>query len=125
MRKTDGEVWLTFHGYLPTLAGKRSYALSSDYVHLGVTTQAQLRMQAEIREAIQKQKFAAIVVDGHPSRRQAPRLIPVAALTPFSPTPFQSHTQKRWLRGAVFPFRERRVVLLFQRRSASWPEGYQ
>jgi len=65
MRKTDGEVWLTFHGYLPTLAGKRCYGLSSDYVHSGVTTQAQLRMQAEIREAIQKQKFAAIIVDGH------------------------------------------------------------
>jgi len=76
MRKTDGEVWLTFHGYLPTLAGKRSYALSNDYIHLGVTTQAQLRMQAEIREAIQKQKFAAIVVDGHPSRGMAALLHP-------------------------------------------------
>jgi 4-amino-4-deoxy-L-arabinose transferase-like glycosyltransferase len=65
IRRTDGEAWLTFHGYLPELAGKRSYALLNDYTLFGETTEPQQRMQNEIRDAIRNHRFAAIIMDAH------------------------------------------------------------
>ena len=45
------------------------------------------------------------------------RLIPVAALTPFSRTPLQPHTGRRCVWEAHFPFLPKRVVLSFIHRS--------
>lgn len=70
MRGIQGEVWLTFHGYLPTLAGKHNYAPSYDYTAYGDPTPEQQVFQEEVRQAVRNHKFAAIITNGHTLRKE-------------------------------------------------------
>ena len=65
LTKTEGDVFLPGHGYLPTLAGKKTYAhrvaIRDILRHEG--SELALSLQKEIQTAIQSGRFAAIITD--------------------------------------------------------------
>jgi 4-amino-4-deoxy-L-arabinose transferase-like glycosyltransferase len=65
MRAIPGDVYMPYHGYLPTLAGKRSYAHAMAVwdVARGRDEQAKERLIGEIVGAIRQRRFAAVIVD--------------------------------------------------------------
>ena len=61
-----GEVFLPDHGYLPTLAGKRSYAHQSaiwDILRGDQQTKGKVLLAGELKDAIQRQVFDEIILD--------------------------------------------------------------
>ncbi len=60
-----GEVYLPYHGYLPTLAGKRSYAHAMAVwdVARGTNQRATDALIGEIVGAIRRRRFSAVIVD--------------------------------------------------------------
>jgi 4-amino-4-deoxy-L-arabinose transferase-like glycosyltransferase len=65
MRAIPGDIYLPYHGYLPTLAGKRSYAHAMAIwdVARGRNERATAKLLSEITGAIRQQRFAAVIVD--------------------------------------------------------------
>jgi len=66
IRAIDGDVWVVHHGYLPSLAGKRtsaSYGALRDLLRSSDRSQ-RARLDSEIRGAVRSGRFAAIVLDG-------------------------------------------------------------
>jgi 4-amino-4-deoxy-L-arabinose transferase-like glycosyltransferase len=65
MAQVEGDVFVPYHGYLPVLAGKGSYAqgMALGDVIRGSGGQARDRLIDEIRQAIQEQRFGAIILD--------------------------------------------------------------
>jgi len=62
----DGEVYLPDHGYLPTLAGKKTYAHHStiwDVVRADQQNPASVMLRQELRSAISQQVFSMIILD--------------------------------------------------------------
>jgi 4-amino-4-deoxy-L-arabinose transferase-like glycosyltransferase len=62
----EGDVFLPAHGYLPTLAGKQSFAQEmaiSNIVKGKNDDPVKLELLDEMRQAIQEQKFHAIILD--------------------------------------------------------------
>jgi hypothetical protein len=67
----DGEVWIPGHGYLATLAGKRSYAhgaMITDVIRAG-DSRAKDLMVEDLSRAISERRFGALIMDsGFPDR---------------------------------------------------------
>ncbi|MBI5056265.1 MAG: glycosyltransferase family 39 protein [Nitrospirae bacterium] len=68
MAQIDGEVYSPFHGYLPILAGKKSYANQMGMRDVLTTwskkhSQIKARLIDEIKEAVREKKFSAIIID--------------------------------------------------------------
>ena len=65
MRATEGDVYMPCHGYLPDLAGKRSYdhAMAIWDVARGRDEKTKQRLLTEITDAIRQRRFAAVIVD--------------------------------------------------------------
>jgi len=65
MRAIPGEIYVPYHGYLPTLAGKQSYAHAMAVwdVARGGDREASDRLLWQITGAIRQQRFAAVMVD--------------------------------------------------------------
>ncbi len=64
LRSIKGDVWLPYHGYLPVLAGKKSFAhgAMSDILG-GPEGDIRTELIRETQEAILNKKFSAILVD--------------------------------------------------------------
>jgi 4-amino-4-deoxy-L-arabinose transferase-like glycosyltransferase len=64
MTQIEGEIFIPCHGYLPVLAGKKSYAqwVAVEDV-LGGGSESSFKLNNEIREAISKKKFSVIILD--------------------------------------------------------------
>jgi hypothetical protein len=62
----DGEVYIPFHGYLAVMAGKTAQAqgMALEDVFRSTDLDGRAALQAEIREAIEGRRFAAIILDG-------------------------------------------------------------
>jgi hypothetical protein len=62
----DGEVYIPYHGYLAALAGKTTQAqgMALEDVFRSSDEEGRDVLKAEIREAIQGRRFAAIILDG-------------------------------------------------------------
>ena len=62
----DGEVYIPYHGYLAALAGKTTQAqgMALEDVFRSTDEDGRDALKAEIREAIQGRRFAAIILDG-------------------------------------------------------------
>ena len=60
-----GEVWLPYHGYLPVLAGKKSFAHAGtmNVILVGPDGRVKTDLIREIKEAILNRKFTAILLD--------------------------------------------------------------
>ena len=65
VEQIPGEVLIPYHGTLPALAGKRSYAhwMALSDVLRSERGEARDRLSEELKEAIREQRFAAIIVD--------------------------------------------------------------
>jgi hypothetical protein len=65
MRTIPGDVYLPYHGYLPTLAGKQTYAhaMATWDVARGRDREASERLLSQITDAIRMQRFSAVIVD--------------------------------------------------------------
>jgi hypothetical protein len=65
MRAIPGDIYLPYHGYLPVLAGKRSYAHAMAVwdVARGSDSDAAGSLLSEITAAIRERRFAAVIVD--------------------------------------------------------------
>lgn len=62
----DGEVYLPDHGYLPTLAGKSTYAHHStiwDVVRAGQHNPAALKLRKELQDALSQHLFSMVILD--------------------------------------------------------------
>jgi len=60
-----GDIFVPYHGYLPMLAGKKSYAQGmavNDILRSG-ESQIRTKLITEIKEAIREQRFSAIILD--------------------------------------------------------------
>lgn len=65
LAQIDGDVFVPYHGYLPNLAGKKSYAHHSyiaDVIRTG-NGEVNRNLAMEVSTAIRQQKFDAIVLD--------------------------------------------------------------
>jgi 4-amino-4-deoxy-L-arabinose transferase-like glycosyltransferase len=69
--KIQGEVFVPFHSYLPSLAGKNSYAHGEALYSIMSSDRERGRTSLinEIREAVTQEKFQAAIFDVHRSRR--------------------------------------------------------
>jgi hypothetical protein len=66
LAQVRGEVFLPDHGYLPTLAGKKTYAQESaiwDVLRSNQQTKGKLLLAGELKHAIQSQFFDEIIID--------------------------------------------------------------
>jgi 4-amino-4-deoxy-L-arabinose transferase-like glycosyltransferase len=65
VEEIPGEVWVPFHGYLPTLAGKESHAqwYAVADVLRGAAGPIRTQLSEEIQQALRDRRFAAIFVD--------------------------------------------------------------
>lgn len=66
MMQIEGEIFMNFHGYLPVLAGKKSYANQMgmrDVLASDKKSQVRIELLNEIRHAMREKKFAAIIID--------------------------------------------------------------
>lgn len=65
MRAIPGDIYLPYHGYLPVLAGKRSYAHAMAVwdVARGSDSDAAGSLLSEITAAVREHRFAAVIVD--------------------------------------------------------------
>ncbi len=65
IREIDGEVYLPFHGYLGTLAGKRSYAHINCLgdIYRGRDIALQQKITEDVDEAFRRGRFAAVIWD--------------------------------------------------------------
>jgi hypothetical protein len=65
MASIDGEVYLPFHGYLPVLAGKRTYAheMAIRDIFKSNDDRAKQALTAEIDNALRTRRFDAIILD--------------------------------------------------------------
>jgi hypothetical protein len=65
MAKMEGELFVPCHGYVPTLAGKRSYAhaMAVYDVMRGDNIEVKERLILDIRQAIGEKEFSAIIID--------------------------------------------------------------
>ena len=65
LREVDGDVFVPFHGHLPALAGKRTYAqgMALEDVFRGADEQTKQRLRREISAAIRDRRFGAVVLD--------------------------------------------------------------
>jgi hypothetical protein len=67
LSKTPGEVYLVYHGYLPSLAGKRTYAQFSailDIMKGEGQTRGEKLLRTKIRKSMWEQAFEIIILDG-------------------------------------------------------------
>ncbi|UCB53252.1 MAG: glycosyltransferase family 39 protein [Candidatus Zixiibacteriota bacterium] len=66
MAQLPGDVLVLSHGYLPTLAGKRSHAHDAavNDVLNDTGSAAAAKLREEIRRAVQERRFGAIILDG-------------------------------------------------------------
>lgn len=68
LESIDGEIFSPFHGYLPVMAGKKSYANQMGMRDI-LTTRSKKHAEikanfiAELKEAMREQKFSAIIID--------------------------------------------------------------
>lgn len=62
----EGDVYLPFHGYLPALAGKRSYAheMAIRDIFKGHDERIEQQLADEIDKAFRQHRFAAVILDG-------------------------------------------------------------
>ncbi|MBI5115774.1 glycosyltransferase family 39 protein [Candidatus Poribacteria bacterium] len=69
--RIPGEVYVPYHSYLPSLAGKNTYAHGEALYSIMSSDRERGRMSLinEIREAVAQKKFQAAVFDVHRSRR--------------------------------------------------------
>jgi hypothetical protein len=65
LRSFEGDVFLPYHSHLPALAGKRTFAhLNALSDHLLVGSEPdRTRLEEELRQAIEQQRFSAIILD--------------------------------------------------------------
>jgi hypothetical protein len=65
IKKIDGDVYLPFHGYVATLAGKKTFAHEMAVIDIlySKSDTLKLKLTNEIRDAILGQKFSAIILD--------------------------------------------------------------
>jgi 4-amino-4-deoxy-L-arabinose transferase-like glycosyltransferase len=66
LSNVDGEVFLPDHGYLPTLAGKRTYAHRSamwDVLRGNIQTTGKVLLTQDLNAAIRRQSFDMIILD--------------------------------------------------------------
>ncbi|MFB3881490.1 MAG: glycosyltransferase family 39 protein [Armatimonadota bacterium] len=65
VRAIPGDVYLPYHGYLPVLAGKRSYAHAMAIwdVARGADQEATDKLLGEVTGAIREQRFGSVIVD--------------------------------------------------------------
>jgi hypothetical protein len=65
IRQIDGEVYLPFHGFLGTLAGKRSYAHINCLgdIYRGTDVALQQQITEDVNEALRNGRFAAVIWD--------------------------------------------------------------
>lgn len=73
-----GAVYLPFHGFLPTLAGKQSYAhaMAVYDVERGTAQPVKAALDAQIVDALTHRRFSAVILDarpeGHPAKLVEP-----------------------------------------------------
>lgn len=95
LKSIDGEVFFPHHGYLATLAGKKSYlhrGLAQPVLY-GVSFDSQdaalrARLSEEIERAVREQRFAAIILDDAWFQHVIDRYYVLRSLTFDSPTVF-------------------------------------
>jgi 4-amino-4-deoxy-L-arabinose transferase-like glycosyltransferase len=65
MSAVEGEVWLPWHGYLPTLAGKKACAHSMAVIDVvrGDKGETGVGLENEMKQAIRAKRFAAVILD--------------------------------------------------------------
>lgn len=65
LAQVEGEVYLPYHGYLPTLAGKRAYAHRAAVhdIMRGAHSPIREKLSREIQEVIRSERFRAIILD--------------------------------------------------------------
>ncbi len=65
MRNIEGDVFLPYHGYIPALAGKKTYAhyMAMDDILRAADDEIKDNLVDEIRAAIRRKQFSAIILD--------------------------------------------------------------
>jgi len=65
LEKIEGEVFVPYHGFLPALAGKRTYAhgMAIEDVLRGSDGEVKDKLRENIADAIRSKRFAAIILD--------------------------------------------------------------
>ncbi|RJP67947.1 MAG: hypothetical protein C4532_13775 [Candidatus Abyssobacteria bacterium SURF_17] len=71
IREFEGDVFVPYHSHLPVLAGKRSYAHAEALYSIMSSDRERGRLELidELSQALERRKFAAIVLDMHRSRQ--------------------------------------------------------